>query len=180
MIRLGPNSPLLTPAGARRRLAPSEADEQKALVALLVGQLGKGEQRALGKGMTGRHPELLLLYAINPNKGGQRSVAARGMAKAMGLLPDMMDLCLPVARGPFHSLYLELKRIGEYGSAAQRAMAEALRAEGHCVIECQGVEEGAQAILGYLALPDSLTGRTRFELPFERERLHKLLTPKRR
>lgn len=153
-VRVGPASPLLTAAGAKRRLAPGEADDQKALMELLLGKFWhKGGSRRPGLGMTEKYPELLLLYAINPNKGGQGSKAARGMAKAMGLLPDIMDLCLPVMRGPFLTLYVELKRAGNYGSPSQRALAETLRAEGHCVIECQGVEESSAVILGYLALP---------------------------
>jgi hypothetical protein len=196
-VKLGPNSPLLTKAGARRRLGPDESDIQIALLELLVGRSAAGEGRVLGRGMTQRYPELSMIYAINPNKGGQRSKAARGKAKAMGLLPDMPDLCLPVARGPFYSLYVEMKRPGTYGSAAQRERALDLRAHGHAVFECQTVEEAAQVIVGYLALgifsidtrdtsgyPHPLDEETSYN---RRDRLHywrakatELLTPKRR
>jgi hypothetical protein len=152
-VALGPSSPLLTRAGALRRLQPSEADHQKQLMELLVGPALPGERRIAGAGMTGRFPELALIYAINPNKGGQNQTAARGMAKAMGQLQDMPDFHLPVMRGPFIGLYVELKVPGRYGTKAQRAIADALRAEGHCVLELQGVQEALNAIIGYLTLP---------------------------
>jgi len=152
-VALGAKSPLLTPAGARRLLHRSEADDQKALMELLVGPAIAGERRRPGLGLTWKHPELSLVYAINPNKGGQSSKAARGMAKAMGQLADMPDLHLPVMRGPFIGLYIELKREGGRSTPEQRALHAELRAQGHCVIECHGVEEGLTTVLGYLALP---------------------------
>lgn len=154
-IELGPGSPMLTNGGARRRLQRSESDDQIALLELLVGPARKGARRRAGAGMTTRFPELALVYAINPNKGGQNQKAARGIAKAMGQLQDMPDLHLPIARGPFIGLYVELKVRGRYGSEEQRACAEALRSQGHCVIECQGTQEGSDVFIGYLSLRSS-------------------------
>lgn len=150
-IALGPGSPLLTAAGARRSSAPREFVVQAQLVALLVGPPRRGEPRRMGEGMTRRHPELFDLHAI-PN-GGARSKAAAGQAKAEGVLASMPDLCLPAPRGPFAGLYVEMKRPGQYGRPEQRATAERLRARGYCVVECQTVQEGLDVVLGYLALP---------------------------
>jgi hypothetical protein len=147
---LGPDSPLLTAGGNLRAPGPSEADAQIAYMALCVGAVRKGQPRRMGDGMTGRYPELYLLRANNPNKGGQRSKAARGFAKAMGLLRDVPDITLPVARGPFTALELEFKKPGEYGTPNQRAMAELLCAQGHCVVEVQGCQEALDVTLGYL------------------------------
>lgn len=185
-VTLGANSPLLTLKGARRRLQPSEEDDQIALMALLVGPVRKGEPRRMGDGMTGRHPELFLTYAI-PN-GGARAKSTAGRMKAQGVLATMPDLCLPVMRGPFASLYVELKVRGKYGSKAQREMAELLREQGHCVLECQGVQEGLDAFLGYLALdknrpsvrPLAGSGPIAQQLAYWRATAMAQLTPKRR
>jgi hypothetical protein len=189
-IELGPGSALLTPAKAKRLLQPAESDEQAMAMEALVGKARKGQRRTLGDGMTLRYPELLLLYAINPNKGGNRSKAGRGKGKAMGLLPDMPDLHLPVMRGPFIGLYIEMKRKGTYGSKDQRGMAAALRSEGHCVVECQTAQECVDAVVGYLSLPynrpsvrplGALHGRRIVEaLARWQDEMQALLTPKRR
>jgi hypothetical protein len=151
-IALGPDSPLLTKSQVLRRLGPSEADIQIQLMELLVGRARRGHDRVPGEGMTFRYPELLLLVANNPNKGG-RTKAAAGIAKAMGLCPNFPDLHLPVMRGPFVGLWVELKRPGERSTRDQQLMAETLRAEGHAVVECHSVQEGLDAIVGYLNLP---------------------------
>lgn len=155
-IALGPNSPLVTAAGRRARV--EESDVQAAIMEALVGRVPKTTKttpgrRVPGAGLTGRYPELALVYAINPNKGGNKSVAGRGLAKAMGLLPDMTDLCLPVMRGPFIGLYVEVKREGDRARSSQRALHDLLRAEGQCVVVARGVSEGVAMFTGYLALP---------------------------
>lgn len=187
-VKLGPQSPLLTVAGAKRRLQPKEEDTQIAVMNLLVGPPRKGEPRRMGDGMTGRYPELFLLHAV-PN-GGYRDKRTAGRMKAQGVLAAMPDLHLPVMRGPFLSLYVELKIKGTYGRPAQREMAERLRAEGHAVVEVQGVEECVAAIMGYLALPKNRPsvrplgnlGGVKIVEALDRWRaeMHELLKPKRR
>jgi hypothetical protein len=187
-IPLGPNSPLLTTAGARRRLQASEEDMQIQLMELLVGRTRPGEPRRMGDGLTARHPELFLTYAV-PN-GGVRDKGTAGRMKAQGVLKSMPDLCLPVMRGPFITLFIELKVPGKYGTKDQRQMAELLRAHGHCVIECQGVQEALETFLGYLALGENrpsvrpmgarAAGNLTDRLQEWRAAATTLLTPKRR
>lgn len=118
--------------------APSEAQEQMALMAWAEWQ------RAA-------HPELKLLHHI-PN-GGSRGKAEAGRFKAMGVKAGVPDLCLPVARGGFHGLYIELKRerTGK-ASAVQVGWFEALREQGYCVTLCHGWVAASEAIVDYLAL----------------------------
>ena len=66
-IELGPNSPLLTEAQARKKLQLSEFEIQAEAMRLLVGQARPGVGRMADEGMTGRFPELALLHAI-PNR----------------------------------------------------------------------------------------------------------------
>lgn len=149
-VTLGPGSPLLTVAGAKRKLQLAEFDIQAAAMEALVGPARKGEPRRLGDGMTGRYPELMLLYHI-PN-GGARYKATAGKMKASGVLPAVPDLHLPVMRGPFASLYVEVKRPGEKPTQEQREFHEMLRAENHCVVVCWTTQQIIDVVVGYLAL----------------------------
>lgn len=104
-----------------------------------------------------RHPELKLLHHI-PN-GGLRNKAVAGKLKAMGQRAGVPDLMLPVARGGFHGLYIEMKRpAGADGSRAgvtskeQREWIADLRCQDYCVRVAFGWEEGLKALLEYLAL----------------------------
>lgn len=151
-ITLGKDSPLHSvskylPGGGR-----TEEDDQRDLMALLVGPAIKGQDRDPRGGLCPKYPELYLLTAI-PNAGAGASRGMAGRMKAMGVMPGYPDLHLPIARGPFLTLYVEMKRAGGKSSAAQLAVQQMLRNEGHCVIQCVGVEEGAAVILGYLAMP---------------------------
>jgi hypothetical protein len=152
-IALGPSSPLLTKGGAKRVAAkPTEEHHQVTLMRHLVGPVKAGADRTPGAGLTAEHPELDLLYAI-PNSGAGKSKGMAGRMKAMGTLRGICDLCLPCARGPFHGLYVEMKRPGETSRPEQRRVQERLRAEGHAVVECSHWEEARDAILAYLELP---------------------------
>ncbi len=113
------------------------------------------EQRALvtwASLSTGKHPELRLLFAI-PN-GGARSKAAAGKLKAEGVKPGVPDLCLPVARGGFHGLYVEMKRVkGGTLSPEQKTWHQALTEQGYHVALCKGQPAAQQTLTTYLTLP---------------------------
>lgn len=92
---------------------------------------------------------LRLLHAI-PN-GGKRSPATASLLKAEGVKPGVPDICLPVARGGFHGLYIELKRrIGGRVSVEQRKWLVALEKEGYCCRVCHGWDEARMMIEQYL------------------------------
>lgn len=93
-------------------------------------------------------PELNLIYAI-PN-GGHRHPAVAAKLKAEGVLAGVPDLHLPVARGTWHSLYLETKRPGETQSAAQKEIAWMLMKQGNLVKVCDSVDKLIQATEDYL------------------------------
>ena len=58
--------------------------------------------------MSGAHPELALMYKIT-NEGRRSRVNGARMV-AEGMKKGVPDICLPVARGGHHGLYIELKR----------------------------------------------------------------------
>lgn len=115
---------------------PTESEEQQALFEWVEIQ-------------SGRYPVLELLYHI-PN-GGRRSKAEAGRFKAEGVKSGVPDLCLPVARGGFHGLYIELKRIeGGKVEPSQTKWIAALTEQGYFATVCRGWLEASKALLWYL------------------------------
>ena len=99
----------------------------------------------------GKYPELALLFHI-PNEG-KRTTTTGGRMRKEGLRKGFPDLCLPVARGGYHSLYIELKRIkGSITTTEQTEWIEALKQQGHVAIICKGFEQAQKAIEKYLNL----------------------------
>ena len=118
---------------------PTESEEQQALFEWAHYQRGK-------------YPEIDLLYHI-PN-GGRRSKAEAGRFKAEGVKSGVPDVCLPVARGGFHGLYVEMKRRkGSKTSDTQKDWIAQLQAQGYKAIICKGWQEAAEVIIAYLNMP---------------------------
>jgi hypothetical protein len=57
--------------------------------------------------MSPQYPELALLHAI-PN-GGKRNINVARKLKEEGQKAGVPDICLPVPRGEYHGLYIEMK-----------------------------------------------------------------------
>ena len=107
-----------------------------------------------------RYPELALLHHIkNETKEGATQVA---VDKAMGVKKGVPDLCLPVPRGTYHGLYIEMKR-ADGGSATkeQKEWLRALDAQGYAVTLCHGWQAAAREIETYLKLPKGETEHDR-------------------
>ena len=99
---------------------------------------------------SGKYPELALMYHI-PN-GGKRGKAEAARFKVQGVKAGVPDICLPVARGKYHGLYIELKRVkGGRVSAAQEEYISALRKQGYRVEVCFGMEHARDVIVEYLS-----------------------------
>ena len=117
-------------------IAPCEGAEQEALF----------EWAAL---QSVRWPELGLMHHI-PN-GGKRGKAEAARLKRQGVRAGVPDICLPVARGGWHGLYVELKRPdGGRASAEQLWWLDALASCGYKTAICAGWEAAAQVITEYL------------------------------
>lgn len=100
-----------------------------------------------------------LLYAI-PN-GGKREAATAARLKATGVKAGFPDIGLPVARGGYHALYIELKRrqvMGKRGrmigggttQTDQEKWHADLSKEDNCVQVCYGWEDAVNCVLWYL------------------------------
>lgn len=100
---------------------------------------------------TSEWPELALLHHI-PNGGTRDAVEGRHL-KEQGVKPGVPDLHLPVARGPYHSLYIEMKAEKGRTSDAQDWWIEFLTAQGNFVEVCHGWQSAVQVLEWYLSLP---------------------------
>lgn len=116
---------------------------------------------------TGRRPELRLLFAI-PNgsflgDGVKRLASGKTVSlgairsrklKAEGVKTGVPDLCLPVARGGFFGLYIEIKRVkGGTLSPEQKQWRQDLIEQGYHVTLCKGQPAAQQTLTTYLTLP---------------------------
>lgn len=97
-----------------------------------------------------QYPSLAMLFAV-PN-GGYRPMATAAMLREEGVKAGVPDCCLPVARGRFHSLWLELKRSdhSNHPTPAQQEWIERLRSYGHMTAVCYGAQEAIKVITDYL------------------------------
>lgn len=101
------------------------------------------------RGAVDTWPELELFHAI-PN-GGHRARRTAAKLKAEGVLPGVPDYCLPVPRGGFHGLYIELKSLTGYASREQRQFIANVRRHGYRAEVCRGWEQAWAVIRDYLA-----------------------------
>ncbi len=100
---------------------------------------------------SGKYPELDLMFHI-PN-GGLRSKSEAGRLKAQGVKSGVPDICLPVARGGYHGLYIELKK--EHSgtvSENQKIWLSKLTHQGYYAVVCHGWEKAKETIEEYLNL----------------------------
>jgi hypothetical protein len=97
----------------------------------------------------GKAPALAMMFAI-PN-AGRRTKAAGGKLKAEGMKAGVPDICLPVARGRYHGLFIELKVQGGRPTEAQHHWIQALAMQGYYAVICFGWEAAKETIEEYLA-----------------------------
>lgn len=99
--------------------------------------------------MKAKHPELAGAFAI-PNFA---RISARWGAymRDEGKKAGVPDIVLPVARGGYHGLFLELKRKrGSKTYVEQKAWHLWLTDQGYYVAVCEGAEAAEKVILWYL------------------------------
>ena len=90
-------------------------------------------------------------YYHVPNEG-LRAISTAANLKSLGLKPGIPDLCVPVARGDYHSLYIEMKSLTGKPTEKQVEWIWRLREEGMCAYVCQGAKNAIALIDWYLNL----------------------------
>ena len=115
---------------------PSEHDEQSALIDWTIL-------------MQAKWPELKLFFHI-PNEG-KRSPAAALRLLSEGMKRGVPDNFLPVPRGGYHGLWIELKRTKNSSTTKeQKQWVEDLNAQGYMAVVCKGWEAASKVIEEYL------------------------------
>jgi hypothetical protein len=95
-----------------------------------------------------KYPELALMFAI-PN-GGKRDIRTAAKLKAEGVKAGVPDVFLPVARGGYFGMFIELKSLTGRASQAQLAMMDSLSSQGYKCIVCKGWSIAKDSIMSYL------------------------------
>lgn len=98
-----------------------------------------------------RFPEAALLFAI-PN-GGHRHKSVAAKLKAEGVKAGVPDLCLPVARGGYFGLYIEMKAENGRVRTEQAGWLTALKEQGYATQVAFSDDDALAALDNYLGLP---------------------------
>lgn len=98
----------------------------------------------------GRFPELRLMYHI-PN-GGKRNKAEAANLKRQGVKAGVPDIHLPVARGVYHSLYIEMKAGNNTATEKQLSWIADLAEQGNATVVCYGWKAASAVIEKYMSL----------------------------
>ena len=85
-----------------------------------------------------------------PNEA-KRSPQTASRLKAEGMRSGVPDLCIPVARGGFHSLYIEMKSEKGRLSGSQAEWIRLRREQGMCAYCCKGAGDAIDLIDRYMA-----------------------------
>lgn len=94
-------------------------------------------------------------YAI-PN-GGRRDFQEAIKLKRMGVQAGVPDLCIPIARGIYHGLYIELKRAkGGAIRDTQLYWIDMLNQNGYLAHIAPGCDKAIDIVLNYLSLSGSV------------------------
>ncbi|MGB2246172.1 MAG: VRR-NUC domain-containing protein [Alcanivorax sediminis] len=120
---------------------PTEHEEQKAVIQWFNVQ---------HKTMKGR----LVAVPNGAHLAGSKAQRAAKITrmKAEGLSPGFPDLLLPVARGGFHGLAIEMKRVkGSSTSDEQLEWLDFLARQGYLAVLCKGADAAIDTIQAYLA-----------------------------
>lgn len=101
-----------------------------------------------------RWPELRWLHHI-PNGGSrgdtQRARMIRGaQLKAEGVKTGVSDLCLPVKRGEYSGLYIEMKKPGGKETDEQKEFGAFVQSQGFGYVCCDNWEKAVQVLQEYL------------------------------
>lgn len=114
---------------------PKEHDEQVAVVRYARERYG--------------HVTGFLIFAV-PN-GGSRHIAEARRLTCEGVTKGVPDLCIPLPRGLYHGLFIEMKRRkGGVVSPEQREICGLLERNGYMVRVCKGSDEAIAVLDQYM------------------------------
>ena len=96
-------------------------------------------------------PELNLLFHIPNQRMCKVALAVR--LKSLGVMSGVPDLFLPVARGRYHGLFIEMKSAKGSMSPQQKAFCSMAIQQGYAFICCKSSKDGINALSNYIDSP---------------------------
>lgn len=97
-----------------------------------------------------KYPELKFMFHI-PN-GGSRDKREAGAFKAQGVKPGVPDVFLPIERGGYHGLWIEMKYGTNVTSDEQNQYLNFLTVQGYAASVCYSWQEAARNIEAYFRM----------------------------
>jgi hypothetical protein len=101
------------------------------------------------------HPKLKHIAYHVPNERKTSKISGF-ILKQLGVLSGVSDVVIPVARGGFHGMYIEMKSTKGRLSENQKSFLDNMAKEGYMAVCAHGFDSAKQFIEGYLKLPDSV------------------------
>ena len=86
-----------------------------------------------------------------PNGGSRNKIEAANL-KRQGVRAGVPDLCITVAKGKYHGLYIEMKVDDNKPSKEQKDWLSLLNKNGYLAVVCYGFNDAKQTIDKYLKL----------------------------
>lgn len=102
------------------------------------------------------YPELRWLHHI-PN-GGKRGKVEAAILKMIGVKRGVSDISLPVPRGGYNGLYIEMKAAGGKKDPEQKEFISFVKAQGYYADFCWSGDEAIALIEAYIKLPKPKKG----------------------
>ena len=93
--------------------------------------------------------DLLHIPIVHIPNEGKRSLSYAARMKRMGLRSGFPDLLVPLARGGYHGLFIEMKYEKNKTTKEQKEWLERLAAEGYACAVCYGAAEAIKIIESY-------------------------------
>lgn len=97
-------------------------------------------------------PELETMYAVPNGQYRPKNIAVK--LKRQGVKSGVSDICLPLPKGKYHGLYLELKVGKNKPTENQKEFLKKVISVGYCGVVCYGFEDAADVITSYLRCED--------------------------
>ena len=85
----------------------------------------------------------------------KRGPKAQREFKLLGGKPGVPDLCIPVAKGGYFGLYIEMKFGRNKPTPNQQRWQATLTGQGYKSVTCWGADDAINVIKGYLMRPDT-------------------------
>lgn len=110
----------------------------------------EGEEQAALFQWAAYMPELKWMFAV-PN-GGSRNVREARNLKRQGVKAGVSDIMLPLARGRYHGLFIEMKVGKNKPTDKQLEFQDYAKRAGYAACVCYGFRDAQQTIMQYLSL----------------------------